>query len=137
MENISQSIKTINDIIEKKANNELSQFNITISQARILAFLAGVNRQVPLKELEKAFNVSQATMQGTIARMEKKGYLCTVYLPVNRRQKLVVLTEYGQQLTDKMLKRISSINLDIAQSLTAEEQKEFSRIINKIHNSLI
>ena len=136
MENFAHDLKVLSDLIEKKANSVLAKFGITISQARVLIYLLNINRQISLKELEKQFNVSQATMQGVISRMEKKGFLCTVYLPSNRKQKLVVLTEYGAQLAEEMLQSISAVNNSLVNSLTAEEQKEFVRMLGKIKESL-
>ena len=136
MKNFALNIKVLSELIEKKANSTLADFGITISQARVLIYLLESYRQISLKELEKQFNVSQATMQGVIARMEKKGYLCTVYLPANRKQKLVVLTEYGAQLADKMLKNIAAVNNSLADSLTEDEQKEFARLLKKVKDAL-
>ncbi|MBP1553999.1 MAG: MarR family transcriptional regulator [Oscillospiraceae bacterium] len=136
MKNFALDVKVLSDLIEKRANSTLADFGITISQARVLIYLMESHRQISLKELEKHFNVSQATMQGVIARMEKKGYLCTVYLPTNRKQKLVVLTEYGAQLADKMLKSIAAVNNSLADSLTEDEQKEFARLLKKVKDAL-
>lgn len=136
MKNFALDVKVLSDLIEKRANSTLADFGITISQARVLIYLMESYRQISLKELEKQFNVSQATMQGVIARMEKKGYLCTVYLPANRKQKLVVLTEYGAQLADKMLKSIAAVNNSLADSLTEDEQKEFARLLKKVKDAL-
>ena len=87
MENVAQSIKILSELIEKKANSELAAHNITLGQSRILILLLKSPRQISLKELEKLFNVSQATMHGTICRMEKKGYLCRKAVQGYRRYK--------------------------------------------------
>ena len=136
MENFALDLKVLNDLIEKKANSCLAHYGITISQARILTHLARCNRQIPLKELEKTFNVSQATMQGVIARMEKKGLLCTVHLPADRKQKLVVLTEFGSNLAANIFSDISDINNNLIDNLTVEEQSEFLRILRKMRHSI-
>lgn len=136
MENFALDLKVLNDLIEKKANSSLARYGVTISQARILTHLARCNRQIPLKELEKTFNVSQATMQGVIARMGKKGLLCAVYLPSNRKQKLVVLTEFGSELAANMLKSIADVNNSLTASLTADEQTEFVRLLKKLKHSV-
>ena len=136
MENVAQSIKILSELIEKKANSELAAHNITLGQSRILILLLKSPRQISLKELEKLFNVSQATMQGVIARMEKKGYLCTVYMSGDKKTKYAVLTDYGRELAEKLYRVIGDTNSWIVQSLTEAEQKEFMRMIDKIHNSV-
>lgn len=132
MENIAQKIKFLSDLIEKKSNNELASRNITLGQARILIFLLKSTKQLSLKDLEKLFNVSQATMQGTICRMEKKGYLCTVYMSGDKKTKYAVLTDYGRELAEDLFKFIEDANRSIMEPLTAAEQTEFSRLLSKI-----
>lgn len=136
MENIAHSIKTLSELIEKRANSELARHNITLGQSKILTFLLKSTKQISLKELEKLFRVSQATMQGTISRMEKKGYLCTVYMSGDKKTKYVVLTDYGRELAEDIYKIIGDMNSWIAQPLSEAEQKEFIRMINKIHSSI-
>ncbi|MBE6877971.1 MAG: winged helix-turn-helix transcriptional regulator [Ruminococcaceae bacterium] len=136
MENIAQSIKILSELIEKKANSELAQHNITLGQARILILLLKSSSQISLKDLERLFNVSQATMQGTISRMEKKGYICTVYMKGDKKTKYTVLTDYGRELAEDILKVIADMNSWISQPLSENEKKEFLRMINKIHNSI-
>jgi len=136
MENIAQSIKILSDLIEKKANSELAAHNITLGQARILILLLKSTRQISLKDLEKLFNVSQATMQGTISRMEKKGYICTVYMSGDKKTKYAVLTDYGKELSEDIFKLICDMNNWISQPLTETEKKEFIRMVNKIHSSI-
>ncbi len=136
MENIAQSIKILSELIEKRANSELAQHNITLGQARILILLLKSTRQISLKDLEKLFNVSQATMQGTISRMEKKGYICTVYMSGDKKTKYTVLTDYGRELAEEILKVIGEMNSWISQPLTESEKNEFLRMMNKIHNAI-
>ena len=136
MENIALNIKLLSDLIEKKANSTLATYGVTLSQARVLIYLAKNPGHISLKELERVFNVSQATMQGVIARMEKKGYLCTVYLPTNRKQKLVVLTEYGSELTMSMLNGIRKVNNKLTKSLSEDEQNNLAVMLDKIKCSL-
>ncbi|MBQ6896727.1 MAG: MarR family transcriptional regulator [Oscillospiraceae bacterium] len=135
MENISQSIKCLSDIIEKTANHKLSAYNITIGQAKILMMLKETEH-ISLKNLEKLFNVTQATMQGTISRMEKKGYICTVYMAGDKKNKYVVLTEYGRQLSENIVKTINDMDQLLVSSLTDDEAKEFMRILGKMHSSV-
>ena len=75
-------------------------------------------------------------MQGTIARMDKKGYLCTVYIGCDRKTKYAVLTDFGNRLAEDIYKTINSINDNISVALTKEERAELVRLPGKIQTAV-
>ncbi|MBQ7283454.1 MAG: MarR family transcriptional regulator [Oscillospiraceae bacterium] len=135
--NITVTLKLINDLVEKKANSELGKYNITLSQARILAALFNSKADnLSLKALEKLFNVSQATMQGTISRLNKKGFVDVSCLPNDKKTKYVSLTHDGKLLVGSISKCIGDVNRSMTENLTNEELDEFYRIMTKMYTSL-
>ena len=135
--NITVTLKLINDLVEKKANSELGKYNITLSQARILAALFNSKADnLSLKALEKLFNVSQATMQGTISRLNKKGFVDVSCLPNDKKTKYVSLTHDGKLLVGSISKCIGDVNHSMTENLTNEELDEFYRIMTKMYASL-
>ena len=137
MDNLTQYIKMISEKIEKRMNCELKALNITASQMRILIEL--YNRddaKVLMKDLEKRFNVTQATMQGIISRMEKKGYLRTEYLISDKRVKCVMLTDEGTKLAKTALEKICETHKMISSSLSDTEAEQFKTCMDKIYNAI-
>ncbi len=137
MDNLTQYIKMISEKIEKRMNCELKALNITASQMRILIEL--YNRddaKVLMKDLEKRFNVTQATMQGIISRMEKKGYLRTEYLISDKRVKCVMLTDEGTKLAKTALEKICETHKMISSSLSDKEAEQFKTCMDKIYNAI-
>lgn len=73
-------IKRLNDALGRKANNTLMCDDVTLSQIKVLATISeAANETITLKELEKHFEVKQATMAGIAARLEKKGMIKGFY----------------------------------------------------------
>ena len=137
MDNLTQYIKMISEKIEKRMNCELKALNITASQMRILIELYNRNdAKVLMKDLEKFFNVTQATMQGIISRMEKKGYLRTEYLISDKRVKCVMLTEEGTKLAKTALEKICETHKMISSSLSDKEAEQFKTCMDKIYNAI-
>ena len=69
-------IKRLNDALGRKANNTLMCDDVTLSQIKVLATISeAANETITLKELEKHFEVKQATMAGIAARLEKNGMI--------------------------------------------------------------
>ena len=66
-------IKHIHDSLEKKANNELRDKDLTLMQVSILIELKhGVNGEMTMKEIEHRFHVAQSTTAGSVSRMKKE-----------------------------------------------------------------
>ena len=89
-----------------------------------------------MKDLEKFFNVTQATMQGLISRMEKKGYLSTEYLISDKRVKCVMLTDEGTKLAKTVLEKICETHNMISSSLSDTEAEQFKICMDKIYNAI-
>ena len=66
-------IKHIHDSLEKKANNELRDKDLTLMQVPILIKLKhAVNREMTMKEIEHLFHFAQSTSTGIVFRLIKE-----------------------------------------------------------------
>ena len=66
-------IKHIHDSLEKKANNELRDEDLTLMQVSILIELKhAVNGEMTMKEIEHRFHIAQSTTAGIVSRMKKE-----------------------------------------------------------------
>ena len=91
-------LKRATDGVEKLANKSLKDKNMTLSQCGFLSYLnEKENNIAALKELEKYFEVSQATLQGTAARLEAKKLIELVGDAKDKRIKLAKLTSLGRE----------------------------------------
>lgn len=68
-------LKRVSDIFETNANRDLQSHGVTLSQMKMLAFLDHTeDGSTTLKSLEAHFKVSQATIAGIAARLEKRAW---------------------------------------------------------------
>ncbi|HAM31832.1 MAG TPA: MarR family transcriptional regulator [Erysipelotrichaceae bacterium] len=87
-------IKQINDILEKKGNQEMEMFGITMSQHSVLMFLDSTPDHVlDFKELERKLHVAQSATAGIVKRLEQKDLVEVVMNLQDRRAKQVRLTK--------------------------------------------
>lgn len=137
MNNFMQHIKITSELIDKKINCELKDLNITASQMRILIEIHkrntdGDGTEILMKDLEKVFNLTQATIQGTVSRMEKKGYLETYHIPRDKRVKGIRLTDNGENLVNLALDKIALVQNKIYTDFTDDEASSFIYLMDKI-----
>lgn len=81
-----------------RADEDLKRHDLTLTQTRVLGFLAEMGGQATQKEIEDDLQVSHPTVVGLVSRMEQKGFLTTRPDPMDRRNKLVELTEKAREL---------------------------------------
>ncbi len=73
------TIKYISDKVRQKADNNLKDHNLTLSQVRVLRFLTCVGGSCSQKEIEDYLQVSHPTVVGIVSRMEQSGFLQTCF----------------------------------------------------------
>ncbi len=130
-------LKRINDIFEKKANNELSENGITFSQLKILAKLScSPDGSFTLKELERIFGVTQATIAGIAVRLEKK-HLVKGYIDSDdRRIKHISILPEGRKVCDDAKESMKKCEQWLLDSLDENEQNELRYLFQKIYDNI-
>lgn len=130
-------IKQIQDCIEKYANNDLRDSNLTMAQNRVIMSLyLSTDNTKSLKELEKEFHVSQPTMAGIIRRLAEKGYVTTLGDPADKRIKNVQLTDIGIDCGNDARKHIEKIEAKLLSNLSNEEQIQLEQLLLKVLNAV-
>lgn len=130
-------IKQIHDYIERYANNDLRDSNLTMVQNRVIMslYLSSDNTKA-LKELEREFKVSQPTMAGIIRRLAEKKYVTTFGDPADRRIKNVKLTDTGIDCGNDARKHIEKMEAKLLSNLSGEEQMQLQQLLLKVLNSV-
>ena len=96
-------IKSINDKLAARADAELKQFNLTMSQCRVFLYLSSRGGQATQKEIETFLDVAHPTVVGLVSRMEQNGYV-TCWPCEDGRNKYVKLTPQAEAI-DKDMQR--------------------------------
>lgn len=129
--------KKITDLIRLGADNDMKQIGLTFSQFHVLLCLKDRSKEMTsLKELEKFFQVSQATMAGIIVRLEQKEYIHSCIDPEDRRVKLVQITEQGKQACEKAHGNMVEREKKIFRDFSEDDRKKLNELLDKVLNNL-
>ncbi|MCC8100977.1 MAG: MarR family transcriptional regulator [Clostridiales bacterium] len=96
-------MKRINEKMEKGANEKLRGHGVTFAQMQMQMLMAIYNADmdsVPLKTLEKHFEVAQSTAAGVIVRLERKGLVEGFVPKEDKRLKYIRLTKTGKEICE-------------------------------------
>ena len=135
---VSTHIKLINELIEKKANQKLKIYGITVSQIRVVIVLkAAKNETCSMKELEKTLKMSQQNIVGLVKRLEEKKFLYSFADKEDKRIKHVKLTDSGNQLCGTIAFELKKMDEWILGTLTEQEKENFSSLLKKIYSHVM
>lgn len=131
-------IKRICDVFEARANKNLQEQDITFSQMKVLVYLDKADdHSATLKEVEKRFGTSQATIAGIAVRLEKKKLIEGYIDADDRRIKHIRLTDAGLTLCREAKSNMEEEELQLLNALEAAERSELLRLLQKVHNGLL
>lgn len=130
-------IKQINDSMEKDANNDLREKDITMSQCSLLMVLSkSENMSLSMKELEKILRVSQPTVVGIVNRLSHKNLVVSYGSEHDKRIKMVRITDEGLAIVQRTESDMENAELRLVDGLNEDEKKEFQRLLRKVRDSL-
>ena len=118
---------------EKVANPIFAEYDLTISQYRILKFLyANESRTARVVDLEKNYSMTHPTTLGLLEQLEKKGFIKRVVNPNDARGKLVALTEKADAMQNEIEVLGDAVEKKLTQRLTAEETARLVELLGKL-----
>ena len=120
LKGIGYLIKMINDKVKVKADADLSTYELTLSQSRVLTFLKSKDGQATQKEIEEFLEVSHPTVVGIVSRMEQRGYVTTWLDTKQQRSKMVRLTAKAQTIGEELVRMVQEQENTMLQGLTQE-----------------
>ena len=133
---IGYLIKNINDKLKVKADADLKQYNLTLAQSRVFAFLHNNGGQATQKEIEVFLEVSHPTVVGIVSRMEQNGHVTTWIDEQDKRNKIVKLTEQAETLGMDMEHDISVNEEKMLSSLSEADVEHLREMLLTIYKNL-
>lgn len=131
-------IKQINEAVTKHINNRVREYGLTLSQVIVLLLIDDEKEEtVSLKFVERRLCVSQPTALGLCTRLEQKGLLNAFYNEIDKRGKMLSLTEKGKDLCDKARFYIDEAEDIILAGFTEDEQMLFKGLLFKVKNNIL
>lgn len=132
---IGYLIKSINDKLKIKADEDLKRRKLTLSQSRVVGFLSQKGGTATQKEIEDFLDVSHPTVVGLVSRMEQNG-IVTTHFSSNNRSKVVSLTKQTEEIAKDMNDTIDACEKNLLSGLSDEEVSSLETILTAILKNL-
>lgn len=129
-------LKMITDKIKIQADANLAQHDLTLTQSRVLGYLARNGGTATQKEIEGFLQVSHPTVAGVIGRMEQKGFVSCRADPADKRSKIVCQTERAAAIAQDMHATIQATEQQMLRSLTPKQIAALEDALRTIYADL-
>lgn len=134
--NIGGLIKYISDKIRQKADGNLKNHNLTLSQVRVMRFLGRKGGTCSQKEIEDFLQVAHPTVVGIVSRLEQSGFVATCVSEKDKRNKMVALTDKGRGMSDDLRRFVEQYEQRMLQGLSDEQQQTLAELLHVIAKNL-
>lgn len=122
-------------VIEKLSNQELTPYELTNTQFRILMLLyRNPEKSIRQTDIETKFAMTNPTVTGIVNNLEKKNLIRRFQNPEDKRSKLIALTEQAFALKDELYAVSDRLDEQIARNLTPEEYEQLGILLKKMLN---
>lgn len=123
-------IKELSERIKIQADADLKSHHLTFAQSRVIVFLMSKEGfRSTQKEIEDELKVSHPTVVGIISRMERGGFVTTWQDKVDKRNKIVSLTEYARGIDTDMKAMMVRHEAQLIKGLSEYEVLELMRML--------
>ena len=133
---IGYLLKRITDKIKIQADANLAQHDLTLTQSRVLGYLARNGGTATQKEIEGFLQVSHPTVAGVIGRMEQKGFVSCRADPADKRSKLVCQTARATEIAHQMQATIAAAEQQMLRSLSPKQIAALEDALRTIYADL-
>ena len=128
-------IKSINDKLKVRADAELKQYHLTMSQSRVLVYLRSRGGQATQKEIETLLDVAHPTIVGLVSRMEQNGYV-TCWPCEDGRNKYVKLTPQAEAIDKDMQENMQASEEMLLAPLSPEDRERLRGLLLTVADHL-
>lgn len=130
-------IKRINEKMEREGNRRLQEKGVTLSQLKILLHLMTQSEHdLTLKELESYFGMSQATIAGIAARLERKRLVTSTGDRNDRRIKHIRVSAAGEALCKDAEAEKQAGDAWLVRCLSDEEKSLLNTLLAKVYEGM-
>lgn len=130
-------LKQIHDELEKNGNHAMRAYGITMTQCSALMILNGTEeKQLSLKELERALHVAQSTAAGIVTRLQQKGLVEGCRSFDDKRMKMIQITPKGIEVCQHAQQGMEQEEKALLSGLTETEREIFLSLLRKVRETL-
>ena len=129
--------KKISERLEKRANEKGKKRDITYAQGKILWYLhSRSGEKIYMRDIEKYFDCSHATVFGLLKRLEEKGRVEILPDERDKRAKTVRPTEQEKDNYSKLKRERRVLEETLLKGFTDEEKQSVSEYLERIYQNL-
>lgn len=133
-DDITVPIYSLSNSIVRYINNELRQYHLTFQQLSFLIFLKQQEKPINVKEIGVYFGISHPTTVGLISRMVKQNFLVISVLKTDRRQTIVSISSYGENVLNQTRDIVDEINQKFLTVIKKEDYEYFLKTIQDLED---
>ncbi len=129
--------KKISEKLEKRANEGGRKRDITYSQGKILWYLhSRSGEKIYMRDIEKYFDCSHATVFGLLKRLEEKGRVEILPDERDKRAKTVRPTEQEKDNYSKIKRERKALEETLLKGFSDGERQSVSKYLERIYQNL-
>lgn len=126
-------IKRASLITEKLSNQILAPYNLSTSQYKIMAMLYNYpNKTIRQIDIEEMYSLTNPTVTGIIQNLERKNLIVREQNPIDKRSKVLCLTEKAYKMKEELLNLGEILEKQITETLSKKENEELCFLLNKM-----
>ncbi|MEE1076912.1 MAG: MarR family winged helix-turn-helix transcriptional regulator [Acutalibacteraceae bacterium] len=133
-------LRSINNLLMRatvQQGKKLNVDNCTIMHGWILGYLCEhKDENVYQRDIEREFCITRSAVTSVVKNMEKYGYIKRLEVEHDARLKQIVITELGEDMHQKLLESVKSLDKEIAKDISDEEYAVFLNVCHKVRNNL-
>lgn len=133
---LSLLLKMVNNMFERKLNNNIYEIGLTSTQCRVIGFL-DINRDRPINpiDIEREFCLTRPTVTGVLKRLEEKGFIEISQNSTDKRYKEIKLANKTDELIGIMKTNLLQTEKTLYKNLTEADKNELYRILKTMLNN--
>jgi MarR family transcriptional regulator for hemolysin len=116
--------------ITSKMNDLLSEYNLSYSLWQVIFYLKN-NGPSSLVDISKYYSIEKPSVTRRVQSLEEK-MIITEIVSKNKREKIIQLTEVGEELYQICRERITCLEYEVMKGITEEEQQIVFEVLPQI-----
>lgn len=131
MHDISHQMMAMQALLMRRLMKGLEDTEVSIGQPKVLAYLKS-NEGNAQKTIAAACMLEPGSLTVLLDRMEKQGMIVRRFQDGDRRQRCIYLTEYGRELSEKVIEQFYAVEEQAFRGVSDEDREHFSRVCAEI-----
>ena len=131
-------MKKISEEIERRANEKIKKYHLTLTQGKIILFLSEYpEKKATQKELEDYLQVSHPTTLTIVKSMEAKKMVETFFDDEDRRMKNVKLIWGNEEIYNELRENAENMEKKLLSGFTEKEKEQFLSFLNRAYKNSV